>query len=535
MKRLVRVFLKENIVLAVLMVLGALGMVYSNFMRADLLNALIEFDRTQFIRAGFGLFASYLVFLFFTYFSFIQRNKLIQDKLTYLREELVDGVSNMSYQDYKENSTGAYVAYLTTDLKQIEQQTLTPFYEVMEGIIGAILAGVSLFYFHWSLILLIVVEIIVLMQLPKLFSKKVESASQRVTESNEDYVSTASEFLNAYDTFFSFRSFDFLKKHMNKSAFKLAESNKNYGRSMATVAIGSGFGNIVSQVSIFVWTGYLALIQVVGVGSLAATMGLAASIFNVIGNISQQLATINSTQAIFEKFEKLRTKQENEKKSDSLRTIDSTQGLKVDNLRFAYDKEPIIDGFSYFFKSGNKYALVGDSGSGKSTLFNLLTGRLKDYEGKIQLNGVNLTAYDYNQLYKHIAYVNQDPDFIHLSVRDNLLLGDSFDDAALWQSLRQANLEEFVQSLPEGLDTVLSENGSNWSGGQLQRLSIARALLREKSILFLDEPTSKLDAKAAEEVEKVLLSIQDVMVIMITHHLRDPSKEVFDDIISLSS
>lgn len=534
MKRLVQVFLKGNILLVIIMILGALGMVYSNFMRAELLNALVEFDQTRFIRASIGLFVSYLVFLLFTYFSFIQRNKLIQDKLTYLREEIVGGISNMPYQSYKKNSTGAYVAYLTTDLKQIEQQTLTPFYEVLEGIIGAILAGISLFYFHWSLIVLIIVEIVLLMQLPKLFSKKVESASQRVTDSNENYVSTASEFLNAYDTFFSFRSFAFLKKHMNKSSKELAKSNLSYGRSMATVAVGSGFGNIVSQVSIFVWTGYLALRQVVGVGSLAATMGLAASIFNVIGNISQHLAMINSTQSIFAKFESLQDEKDKKEKSDSFETIDYSKGLKVNNLYFAYDKELILDDFSYFFESGKKYALVGDSGSGKSTLFNLLTGRLKNYDGSIQLNSMDLLAYDYDQLYEQIAYVNQDPDFIHLSVRENLLLGDSFTDKELWTSLKQANLEEFVQSLPDGLDTLLSENGSNWSGGQLQRLSIARALLRKKSILFLDEPTSKLDAKAAQEVENVLLNMKNVTVIMITHHLRDASKEIYDDIISLS-
>ena len=130
--------------------------------------------------------------------------------------------------------------------------------------------------------------------------------------------------------------------------------------------------------------------------------------------------------------------------------------------------------------------------------------------------------------------MNQNPDFIHLSVRENLLLGDRFTDEELWDSLEKAHLSEFVESLPAGLDTILSEKGSNWSGGQLQRLSIARALLREKSILFLDEPTSKLDAKAAEEVEKVLLNLRDVMVIMITHHIRDTSTKSYDDIISLT-
>ena len=534
MKRLFKIYLKENLFLIFLMALGALGMVYSNFMRANLLNALVDFDRKGFIQASVGLFASYLVFLFFTYFSFIQRNNLVQKKLTYLREEIVDGLSRMPYEEYKKNTMGTYVAYLTTDLKQIEQQTLIPFYEVLEGIIGAILAAISLFYFHWSLIVLMIVEAFILMQLPKLFSKKVEGASQRLTESNEDYVSTASEFLTAYDTFFSFRAFDFLKKHMNKSSSDLAESNKNYGSSMATVAVGSGFGNIVSQVSVFVWTGYLALIRVVGVGSLAATMGLAAQIFNVIGNISQSLAMINSTQSIFDKFEKITEKSERKESQESINQRNKPTGLQVENLSFAYDQELILEDFNYFFESGKKYALVGDSGSGKSTLFNLLTGRLKNYSGAIQLNNIDLSAYDYDQLYQEIAYVNQNPDFIHLSVRENLLLGDRFTDEELWDSLEKAHLSEFVESLPEGLDTILSEKGSNWSGGQLQRLSIARALLREKSILFLDEPTSKLDAKAAEEVEKVLLNLGDVMVIMITHHIRDTSTKSYDDIISLT-
>lgn len=95
MKRLFKIYLKENLFLIFLMALGALGMVYSNFMRANLLNALVDFDRKGFIQASVGLFASYLVFLFFTYFSFIQRNNLVQKKLTYLREEIVDGLSRM--------------------------------------------------------------------------------------------------------------------------------------------------------------------------------------------------------------------------------------------------------------------------------------------------------------------------------------------------------------------------------------------------------------------------------------------------------
>ena len=121
------------------------------------------------------------------------------------------------------------------------------------------------------------------------------------------------------------------------------------------------------------------------------------------------------------------------------------------------------------------------------------------------------------------------------TVKENLTLGEEYTRERLLEVLKQVELFDFIQSLPKGSNTLVGEVRSNWSGGQLQRLAIAQALLRDKGILLLDEPTSKLDPKTAQAVERTLLKLKNVTVLMITHHLNEANKNLFDEILDLNN
>lgn len=121
------------------------------------------------------------------------------------------------------------------------------------------------------------------------------------------------------------------------------------------------------------------------------------------------------------------------------------------------------------------------------------------------------------------------------TVKENLTLGEAYTRERLLEVLKQVELFDFIQSLPKGLNTLMGEAGSNWSGGQLQSLAIAQALLRDKGILLLDEPTSKLDPKTTQAVERTLLKLKNVTVLMITHHLNEANKNLFDEILDLNN
>lgn len=158
------------------------------------------------------------------------------------------------------------------------------------------------------------------------------------------------------------------------------------------------------------------------------------------------------------------------------------------------------------FLKNKKYAIVGNSGCGKSTIVKLLLNYYDNYKGNIFINDVNLNEIDMSSVYSHLSMVHQ---IVH-----------------------EAGLDHFVESLPDGLDTVINENGNNISGGEKQRISIARTLLKNADLLIYDEPTSNLDHVTAKEVEKNLLNRNNTCI-MITHRLEDNLLERFDEILVL--
>jgi ATP-binding cassette, subfamily C, bacterial CydC len=195
--------------------------------------------------------------------------------------------------------------------------------------------------------------------------------------------------------------------------------------------------------------------------------------------------------------------------------------LEVRNLRFCYEpgEPPVLDGLSFCVPAGQCTALVGPSGAGKSSLVNLLQ-RFWDYqEGEIRLGGYELHEYQAEDVRRLLSVVSQQPHLFNSTLRDNLWLANpQASEETLWSACRQAQLETFIQSLPQGMDTLIGENGLLLSGGERQRLAIARALLKEAPILILDEATANLDAVTEQAVVQALESFRAGRTTLIIAH-----------------
>jgi ATP-binding cassette, subfamily B, bacterial len=191
---------------------------------------------------------------------------------------------------------------------------------------------------------------------------------------------------------------------------------------------------------------------------------------------------------------------------DGLRPATIQGDIVFDNVGFAYDeRHRTIDGLSLRARPGQTIALVGPTGAGKSTLLNLLTRFYEVDQGSIHLDGVPIHTLSKEWLRDHLGYVTQEPFLFNTSIRENLLMArPEADEPALWQALSDANAEEFVRQLPDGIDTVTGERGGRLSGGQRQRLAIARALLKNPPILLMDEATSALDNETERYIQQAL-------------------------------
>jgi ATP-binding cassette, subfamily B (MDR/TAP), member 1 len=199
--------------------------------------------------------------------------------------------------------------------------------------------------------------------------------------------------------------------------------------------------------------------------------------------------------------------------------------IAFDHVRFAYPTRPdvpVLDDFSLKIKYGESVAVVGTSGSGKSTVVSLLQRLYEPQQGKISIGQNQLWSTDVKHLRRNISVVSQNPYLIDASVSDNIIYGDKLiSPADAQRAARAANAHDFIMSLPQGYDTNVGENAALLSGGQSQRISIARALVRPSKVLILDECTSALDSvNQAAVLEAVQGAREGRTVIMVTHKLQ---------------
>lgn len=293
----------------------------------------------------------------------------------------------------------------------------------------------------------------------------------------------------------------------------------------------------------FFTVGYYAVL-VWGAGSIAAgtiTYGtlmaflqlisqLRAPLQNVSGIMPKYYSALASAERLME-LENLENEQPalsdgkiNSLKSDFLR-------LEVNNVSFSYGGEEILENCSFAAEKGQITALTGESGSGKSTLFKLILGLYEPRSGSITVNGETEVDTSLRGLF---SYVPQGNMVLSGTVRDNITLCDpDIDEEKIIKAAKAAEIYDYIVALPEGLDTVLSERGAGLSEGQLQRISIARALLADAPVLLLDEATSALDEATETKVLGNIKNMTDKTVIFITH--RNTSLKVCDKIVRVEN
>ncbi len=305
------------------------------------------------------------------------------------------------------------------------------------------------------------------------------------------------------------------------------------------------FKTAISSISTAIVSSIIALVMVFAVKSGSISTGvyisLVTAVFSLVymmsWNFSDLLEDIISNEKYISDYETFMNIKEIEnigKNSLLKREINS---IKFENVSFTYPnaKTKALSGFSYEFKKGVSYALVGANGAGKSSIVKLMTGLYRDYTGEIYLNDFNIRCLSRDEIYKTFSIVYQDYIKYQLSIRDNIKIGNknldlserfelsNVEDKEIFDILEKLNLEEKVKSTEYGLNTNLGkirENGVDFSGGESQKLAIARSLMHDADIYILDEPTAALDPISEKKLYELYNDVFiDKTTIVITHRL----------------
>lgn len=210
------------------------------------------------------------------------------------------------------------------------------------------------------------------------------------------------------------------------------------------------------------------------------------------------------------------------KNNQNSKTLDKVGAIEFSHVNFEYEKDiPVLKDFNLLVTQNETIALVGNSGGGKSTVVNLIPRFYDVISGSIMINGIDIRDYDIVDLRNNISFVFQDNYLFSGTIRENILMGKpNATDSEIANAVKLAHLDEFLGSLPDGIDTVVGERGASLSGGQRQRVAIARALIKNSPIVILDEATSALDNESEAIVQKALDNLmQNRTVFVIAHRL----------------
>lgn len=530
-KVLIRQNLGGIIGVAMLGVLSSFAMVFAGYSLSFLFTAYeAEGDKVKSIVHTFLLVtAIWLLAMLLYYISLLAKAKIRQKLKNELRSMIGGKIGALSYSDFSEKDSGNYVSWLTNDVNGLYEQAFSSLFSGIENVATAVFSLCALCLLSPYIGIAAIVLLVLISVLPQLANKRLQRANAARSTALEISTESYKDVVMGSSIFFLSNLRSRICERIRAASEKAEQVDFQYNRTNTSVKIFIAAVSMVGQVVLLLVTLLAAALGATPAGAALSVGNLAGSFFNGAGSFVECFMTVRASKPLWEKF-----CTEDDGEEDRSVLLSDIPEIKLENVSFRYEGKPIIENKSHVFRAGGKYAITGESGSGKTTLVKIILGLLPEYTGKVRYGAAEQKSVSKESLYEHIAYVEQQVYLFQDTVRFNITLGKSYSDKQIMEVVEKCRLKEWLASLPEGLDTVITENGKNLSGGQRQRLALARGLIRRVRYIIMDEGTSALDEANAVDIEKDLMDMPDIGVILITHHLKDIVRNKLTEVISLS-
>ena len=445
-----------------------------------------------------------------------------------VRQRILEQVLYRTVAQYNAEGDAAYLSLLTTDLRTLYDDYYMSLFSIVFW--GGIMLCALAMYLYISPVMLLAILLVTIppLVLPRRMNERLKATRDAFSLQMADYTQQLKELLGGFEIIRSFLREDAYAALHQKAARKARESELDYQQSLnAMVTNTSLISNLIFPVVMLVGL-FLAFDGRLTMGTVSTAASMANFVITPCHQIAQCWAKVKSSQGIRQRLEAAMAEPQAAEQGEPIGPIESIQ---CETVRFAYPNtaEPVLKDASLTVDAAQKVALVGESGCGKSTLAKLLFQYYPDYSGDILFNGRQVRTLNRTALYRRVGYIAQTAYLFHDTIRNNICLHEDFPDEQLAHAIAAAGLTDWVASLPDGLDTVISENGKNLSGGQRQRIGIARLALRSYDLIIADEITASLDPDTSQQVMENLIAMP-CMVVAITHDVAGSFMHQFDKV-----
>ena len=430
----------------------------------------------------------------------------------------------LSFQEFEEQRSGETMAILQkvrTDTERFINAFINVLFASVVGIGFLIWYAVTK---HWALIPAFIIVVLVLGSLTGLLSKKIKTVQRSINRETNRMAGIITESLRNIELVRSLGlTFPEIRR-LRTYTQRIFELEMEKTKQVRTLSFFQGTAlNVLRQSILFILL-WLIFGNVLTTGELISMQFISTAIFGPLQDLGNIILQYREAQASLNNFDQLMNKPI-EMRPENPIEINELNEMRFEEVVFRHQTamQNSIDGISFNVQTGDTIAFVGPSGSGKSTLVKLLVGLYKPLSGDIFFNTISSTLIRYNELRRQIGFVTQDTQLFAGTVRENMLfVKPEATDAEMLEALEKAACLPLLERTGKGLDTLLGEGGLKLSGGEKQRISIARALLRQPRLLIFDEATSALDSLTEEEITDTIRQIslqRQQITILIAHRL----------------
>lgn len=486
----------------------------------------LSFRTLLLISAGFVLLCAGLSLL-----NYASQPRFLERAMRQYKDFAFKKLIGKSISSFRDESAAGYLSALTNDAASIETNYLAQMLAMITKAVTFI--GALLLMCRYSLPMTAIAAGLTVLPLiaSLLTGNRLQAVESRVSERNGEFTAALSDCLAGFTVVKNFKAEREIFRLFAQSN-KALEHEKFTGRRIKTLVgmIGAVTG-IFAQLGVFIAGVYLSMKGgSMTPGAVVLFVNLMNFIISPIAELPGLLACRKAALGLVDKLAAALERSSSREGSETLNRLEN--GIRLENVSFAYEPgKTVLHGINAEFEAGKAYALVGGSGSGKSTLLNLLMAAETNYSGHILADGIELSDISTESLYGTMAAIQQNVFVFNASIKDNVSMFRDFPKTEMDEAIARAHLGALIRE--RGEDYLCGENGSGLSGGEKQRISIARSLLKKSSVLLADEVTAALDAQTAHRVSSDILDLQGITRIVVTHTLEESLLRRYDKIFVL--
>ena len=472
-----------------------------------------------------------LIFGISMYLKDYYNKQILKDINIKLKDQLFDKIFSLNINEFVEGKNNDFISLINNDVSLLEENYFQARNDMVYQAVQLILAVVFLFYINPILAVIILVISMIPILIPKVFAKKIDAQTKEMSDNIEEYTNTIKEDIIGAETIKTFGKVDNILSTFYRRVDDMEESNLKRNKTyyiMYGIVASSSY--IIFFVTLIVGLILIAM-EKTTIGTVIAASNTSNLVRNPIKGIANNLNSMNSVKAIVEKINHLlniNTQIENE-----VEYHDFKDRIEIKNVSFKYNDRYVLSNINLKFQKGKRYLIVGESGCGKSTLLRLLLGGYRNFEGDIQVDGYDLKSLSETSIGNIFSYIHQTAFIFNDSILNNITLFKPYKHGDLNRAILISKVDEIIDKKSDGIQTIISEGGFSLSGGEKQRIQIARALVFQRPVMLLDEVTSALDNNMSIEIGDELLNLKDMTLINISHKINKKELFKYDEIICM--